>query len=34
MSNIISLILIVASFGLFFGYIDPLYTEIRTAQTE
>ncbi len=34
MSNIISLLIIAASFGIFFGYIDPTYTEIKKVQLE
>ncbi len=34
MSNIISIILILASAGLFFGYIDPTYTGIKTLLAE
>ena len=34
MSNIVSIILILASFGLFFGYIDPTYTNIQKSQAE
>jgi len=33
MSNIISLILILASAGLFFGYIDPLYSGAHDPNT-
>ncbi|HEU5114798.1 MAG TPA: type 4a pilus biogenesis protein PilO [Candidatus Paceibacterota bacterium] len=29
MSNIVSLILRIASFGLFFGYVDPTYTNVQ-----
>lgn len=32
--NITSIILILASFGLFFGYIDPTYTKIKTLGAE
>lgn len=34
MSNIVSIVLILASIGLFFGYIDPTYTRIQASQTE
>ncbi|MBX4209563.1 type 4a pilus biogenesis protein PilO [Candidatus Parcubacteria bacterium] len=34
MSNIISIVLIVASIGLFFGYADPAYTEIQKLRLE
>ena len=34
MSNIISIVLIVASIGLFFGYIDPTYATIQMQRTE
>ncbi len=34
MSNIISIILVLASFGLFFGYIDPTYTAIQSSRTD
>jgi Tfp pilus assembly protein PilO len=34
MSNIISVILILASIGLFFGYVDPTYAIIRQQQVE
>jgi len=34
MSNIIPLILIVASVGLFFGYIDPTYSDIQNQRIE
>ncbi|HVT74858.1 MAG TPA: type 4a pilus biogenesis protein PilO [Candidatus Paceibacterota bacterium] len=34
MSNIISIILIVASFGLFFGYIDPAYTKVQSLRID
>lgn len=34
MSNIVSIILIIASLGLFFGYIDPTYTKIQANQIE
>jgi Tfp pilus assembly protein PilO len=34
MSNIISIILILASVGLFFGYVDPTYAVIREQRAE
>ncbi len=34
MSKIISIILIIVSAGLFFGYIDPTYTKIRALAVE
>jgi hypothetical protein len=34
MSNIISLILVLASFGLFFGYIDPTYVHIKESKVQ
>ncbi|HEY4500601.1 MAG TPA: hypothetical protein VJH25_02285, partial [Candidatus Paceibacterota bacterium] len=34
MSNIISIVLILASIGLFFGYVDPTYVEIREQNRE
>ena len=34
MANIASIILILASFGLFFGYIDPKYTDIKALQAQ
>jgi Tfp pilus assembly protein PilO len=34
MSNIVSLVLIIASIGLFFGYIDPKYTDIQRLSAE
>jgi Tfp pilus assembly protein PilO len=34
MSNIISIVLILASAGLFFGYIDPTYSSIKIARAE
>src|SRR3989344_5311519 len=34
MSNIISIVLILASIGLFFGYVDPTYAEIREQNGE
>ncbi|HEY0907931.1 MAG TPA: type 4a pilus biogenesis protein PilO [Candidatus Paceibacterota bacterium] len=34
MSNIISIVLILASAGLFFGYIDPTYAEVKGMLAE
>ncbi len=34
MNHIISVIVIVASLGLFFGYVDPQYMEIKTLTAE
>jgi Tfp pilus assembly protein PilO len=34
MSNIVSIILILASIGLFFGYVDPTYSTIRAQRSE
>lgn len=34
MSNIISIVLILASLGLFFGYVDPTYAVIKTQRAE
>lgn len=34
MSNIISIILLLASLGLFFGYVDPTYTHIKQEQAQ
>ncbi len=34
MSNIVSIILILASAGLFFGYIDPTYVKVKDLLTE
>ncbi|MDO8579451.1 MAG: type 4a pilus biogenesis protein PilO [bacterium] len=34
MSNIISIVLILASIGLFFGYVDPTYAVIREQNME
>lgn len=34
MSNIISIVLILASLGAFFGYIDPTYKEIKSLGEE
>lgn len=34
MSSIVSIILIIASAGLFFGYVDPTYTKIQADQLE
>lgn len=34
MSNIISGVLILASIGLFFGYIDPTYTDVQAKQEQ
>lgn len=34
MSNIIPIILILASLGLFFGYVDPVYTDIQKLGLE
>ena len=34
MGNIISIFLILASIGLFFGYIDPTYTAIKDLRVE
>ncbi len=34
MSNIISIILLIASVGLFFGFIDPTYTDVRAMIAE
>ncbi len=34
MSNIVSGILILASIGLFFGYIDPAYSKVRDMRVE
>lgn len=34
MSNIVSTILILTSIGLFFGYVDPTYTNIQKASLE
>lgn len=34
MSNIISIILLIASAGLFFGYIDPTYTDVKSKLAE
>ncbi|MBI5134285.1 MAG: type 4a pilus biogenesis protein PilO [Candidatus Taylorbacteria bacterium] len=32
MSNIVSIILVIASFGLFFGYIDPTYSSVSAPD--
>lgn len=34
MSNIISIAVILASLGLFFGYVDPTYSEIKALNAE
>lgn len=34
MSNIISIVLILASIGLFFGYVDPAYTNVKVLQAK
>jgi len=34
MSNLISLVIIVASIGMFFGYIDPTYSKIQASRTD
>jgi Tfp pilus assembly protein PilO len=34
MSNILSIVLLLASIGLFFGYIDPAYGKIRESRVE
>src|SRR5581483_6566647 len=34
MSNIISVIILLASIGLFFGYVDPTYTDIQNSKLE
>lgn len=34
MNNIVSLILVIASLGLFFGYIDPTYSNIKELLVE
>ena len=34
MNNLISLIVIMASLGLFFGYIDPTYSKIKNHKAE
>lgn len=34
MRNITSIILILASIGLFFGYVDPTYSDVKTLRTE
>ncbi|MFA6158778.1 MAG: type 4a pilus biogenesis protein PilO [Candidatus Paceibacterota bacterium] len=34
MSNIVSILLIVVSFGTFFMYVDPTYTEIKALSVE
>ncbi|MDP1624886.1 MAG: type 4a pilus biogenesis protein PilO [bacterium] len=32
--NIVSIIMVLASFGLFFAYVDPTYSEIKTLSAE
>jgi len=34
MSNLVSIVLILASIGLFFGYIDPAYTKVKALQAQ
>jgi Tfp pilus assembly protein PilO len=34
MSNIISIVLILASAGLFFGFVDPTYTNVKAEQVQ
>ncbi len=34
MNHLISVVVIVASLGLFFGYVDPQYMEIKTLKAE
>src|SRR4051812_8086623 len=34
MSNIVSIVLILASVGLFFGYIDPAYMKVKELQSK
>ncbi len=34
MSNIVSIILVLASFGLFFGYVDPTYVSIQSLRVD
>lgn len=34
MNNIVSIVLLIASAGLFFGYIDPTYTSVKELLTQ